>query len=259
MRKRLIRLLGGHRNKVFLTDGRVKIVWKDGFKREKQIREGVLLENFVAVHTGIKSRMLVDKSKPVEEENGELVTYFNYVQGEIRYPWNLEEIASAAKLLTKFHSLFPGAQKVQPFGTERLHLIRLHLDFARGNVLFQPRTAIAVGVIDFETTVKGPVEQELGRTLSFLLVDSPSYLSLRGVPTSRRDDVAISTIRSPRSFQSLAMTFRQRFNTFLINYPLPFTKDDVVNWTLRYLTEEDYGDLNNIRDKVLNFLSSSRA
>jgi len=255
MRKRLIRLLGGHRNKVFLTDGRVKIVWKDGFRRQKQIREGVLLENFVAVHTDIKSRMLVDKSRPVEEEKGELVTYFNYAQGEIRYPWNLEEIESAAKLLVKFHSCLEDGPL-----QERIVLFRqLHLDFARGNVLFQPDSSNAIGIIDFETTVKGPVEQELGRTLSFLLVDSPSYLSLRGVPTSRRDDVAISTIRSPRSFQSLAMTFRQRFNTFLINYPLPFTKDDVVNWTLRYLTEEDYGDLNNIRDKVLNFLSSSRA
>src|SRR3990167_10852974 len=97
-------LFGGHRNKVYKTKGFVKVVWKDGFKRQKQIRKGVLVENFVAVHTDIKSRMLVDKSKPVEEENGELVTYFNYAQGEIRYPWNLEEIESAAKLLVKFHS-----------------------------------------------------------------------------------------------------------------------------------------------------------
>ena len=66
------------KNKVFGLMGKVKIVWKDGFKRQKQIREGVLIENFVAVHADIKSRMLVDKAKPVEEEEGELVTYFHY-------------------------------------------------------------------------------------------------------------------------------------------------------------------------------------
>ena len=65
-------------------------------------REGVLLENFVAVHADIKSRMLVDKSKPVEEEDGGLVTYFHYAEGEIRYPWNLEEISSAANSLPNF-------------------------------------------------------------------------------------------------------------------------------------------------------------
>ena len=63
MTDKVIRLFGGHRNKVFRIDGKVKIVWKEGYKRQKQIREGVLIENFVAVHADIKSRMLVDKSQ----------------------------------------------------------------------------------------------------------------------------------------------------------------------------------------------------
>src|SRR3990167_8380571 len=131
MKRRLTRLFGGHRNSVYKTNGFVKVVWKDGFKRQKQIREGVLLENFVAVHTDIKSRMLVDKSKPFQEENGELVTYFHYTEGEIFYPWNLEEIESAARLLGRLHSA------INALTHQRINYL-LHLDFARGNVLFQP-------------------------------------------------------------------------------------------------------------------------
>lgn len=221
MKDKVIRLFGGHRNKVFRIDGKVKIVWKDGFKRQKQIREGVLLENFVAVHTYIKSRMLVDKSKPVQEESGKLVTYFRYAEGEIRYPWNLEEIVSAAKLLARFHSCLED----RPLRERTVLSRQLHLDFARGNVLFRPGSVDAIGVIDFETTAKGSIEQELGRSLSFILVDTPQGSS-----------------------------FLERWNFFLTNYSLPFRKDKVINWTLRYLTDGDYGDLNFIRNKVVLWL-----
>ena len=230
MSNKLTILHGGHRNKVFRTDGMVKIVWKDGFKRKKQIREGVSLENFVAVHTDIKSRMLVDKSKPVEEEDGGLVTYFHYAEGEIRYPWNLEEITSAAKLLSRFHQALP---KVGPWRTPRSDLNRqLHLDFARGNVLFQPGSSDAIGVIDFETTAKGPVEQELGRSLSFILVDSP--LSLSPYP----------------------LALESRMDSFLTNYGLPYRKEDVVEWIKKYLSGDDFGSLNSVRDKALSWIKS---
>jgi hypothetical protein len=231
MKKQLIRLFGGHRNKVFLTDGRVKIVWKDGFKRQKQIREGVLIENFVAVHTEIKSRMLVDKSKPVEEENGELVTYFNYVQGEIRYPWDLEEIASAAKLLSRLHFVINAS-------THQRINNQLHLDFARGNVLFQPGTSDAIGVIDFETTAKGPVEQELGRSLSFILVDAP----LQG--------------SHPCNYKDAILQFGDRLESFLTNYALPYRKEDVIKWTKKYLSGDDFGSLNSVRDVAIQFINS---
>ena len=240
MTKRLIRLFGGHRNSVYKTNSFVKVIWKDGFKRKQQIREGVLTENFVASHTDILSRMLVDKSKPVQAENGELVTYFRYAEGEIRYPWNLDEIASAAKLLGRLHQAFP---KVRPWhppageaGMPRSDLNRqLHLDFARGNILFHPKASTAIGVIDFETTSKGPVEQELGRTLSFILVDTPT----------------------PSSFGLRPSAFASRRDALLTNYPLPFRKDKVINWTLRYLTGEDYGDLNFIRNQAVSWLRDS--
>ena len=230
MTKRLIRLFGGHRNSVYKTNSFVKVIWKDGFKRRKQIRDGVLLENFVAAHTDIKARILVDKSKPIQEEGGKLATYFRYAPGEIRYPWTLAEIASAAKLLGRLHRAFP---KVGPWRTPRSDLNRqLHLDFARGNILFHPKASTAVGVIDFETTSSGPVEQELGRTLSFILVDTPT----------------------PSSFGLRPSAFASRRDALLTNYPLPYRKDKVINWTLRYLTDEDYGDLNFIKNQAVSWL-----
>jgi len=228
MKRQLTRLFGGHRNDVYKTDGVVKIIWKDGFKRRKQIREGVLLENFIAAHTDIKARLLVDKSKPIQEEDGKLVTYFHYTEGEIRYPWNLAEIASAAKLMGKFHWYL----KARPSAGRPGLITQLHLDFARGNILFRPKTSDAVGVIDFETAAPGPVEQELGRTLSFILVDAQ--------------------INSVFSIQY--SVFKRRLDAFLTNYPLTFRKDKVINWTLRYLTGEDYGNLNYIRDKAISWL-----
>ncbi|MBI2309353.1 phosphotransferase [Candidatus Collierbacteria bacterium] len=231
------RLFGGHRNKVYKTNGFVKVIWKDGFRRQNQIREGVSLENFVATHIDIKARMLVDKSKPVEEEDGGLVTYFHYAEGEIRYPWNLDEIASAAKLLTRFHQHLKAWPSPRGPGLIR----QLHLDFARGNVLFQPGSSNAIGVIDFETTAIGPVEQDLGRTLSFILVDSPINLN--------REDPLRSILQGS--------SFFERWNTLLTNYSLTFRKDKVINWTLRYLTDEDYGSLNYIRDKAISWLHDS--
>lgn len=225
------RLYGGHRNQVFRTDGIVKIIWKDGFLRKSHIREGVTLENFVATHTDIRARMLVDKAKPVQEEHGNLVTYFQYADGEIRYPWSLKEIASAARLLATLHEHL----KVRPFGSERSDLDRqLHLDFARGNILFQPGTSDAVGVIDFETTASGPVEQELGRTLRFLLVDSPW----------------------DQSFNFQFSIFNSRLYAFLTNYGLPYRREEVLKFAQWYLVHEDYGSLNTVRDKAIVWLKT---
>ena len=247
-RKPAQRLFGGHRNDVFRTNGFVKIVWKDGFSRRDQIREGVLLENFVATHTDIKARMLVDKSKPVQEEDGKLVSYFHFVDGEIRYPWSLDEIISAAKLLTKLHSALP---KDGPLRTQRTVLSRqLHLDFARGNVLFRPGTSNAIGVIDFENTSTGPVEQELGRTLSFILVDTPV------IPRSTRNLFRIKSEANYRSLIGSGMTMKERTDALLTNYGLPYRRDGVLGWSAKYLQNEDYGTLNSTRDEAMQFLSS---
>lgn len=229
-------LYGGYRNQIFQVGDKIKIIWKDGYSQKEKIKNAVLLENFIAAHTDIKSRLLVNKSKPVQIEKGGLVTYFYPAAGETRYPWNLSEIASAAKLMAKLHlALNPQlsvACKDTPYPGRSILMKQgffLHLDFARNNVLFAPNTPSAIGVIDFETADKGPLEQDLGRTLSFILVDSPVELSLRG----------------PSARGNLAVT------SFLTNYPLPYKKDQALFWTKKYLKEDDYGSLNPIRDNIL--------
>ena len=47
----------------------------------------------------------------------------------------------------------------------------LHMDFVRGNVLFQSDPVQLTGILDFEKAAWGPVEFDIARTLSFLLVD----------------------------------------------------------------------------------------
>lgn len=47
----------------------------------------------------------------------------------------------------------------------------LHLDFVRGNILFEPDTKHVTGILDFEKAAYGPVLLDVARTLAFLLVD----------------------------------------------------------------------------------------
>ena len=101
--------------------------------------------------------------------------------------------------------------------------------------MFRSGSSGAIGVIDFETTTKGPVEQELGRTLSFILVDTP-------VNFDREDPLR----RIPKGSSLL-----KRWNMFLTNYSLPYRKEDVVEWTKKYLSGDDFGSLNSVRDAAI--------
>lgn len=54
--------------------------------------------------------------------------------------------------------------------TRQLPGQQLHMDFVRGNLLFNDQAAL-VGLLDFEKTAYGPVVYDIARTLAFLLVD----------------------------------------------------------------------------------------
>lgn len=61
--------------------------------------------------------------------------------------------------------------------TEAIHSLAgapaqaLHMDFVRGNVLFQTEHVQLSGILDFEKAAWGPVAFDIARTLAFLLVD----------------------------------------------------------------------------------------
>jgi Ser/Thr protein kinase RdoA (MazF antagonist) len=47
----------------------------------------------------------------------------------------------------------------------------IHLDFVRGNILFETDTALLTGVLDFEKAAYGSVLYDIARTMAFLVVD----------------------------------------------------------------------------------------
>ena len=43
---------------------------------------------------------------------------------------------------------------------------------------------------------------------------------------------------------------------FLTNYSLPYRKEDVVEWTKKYLSGDDFGSLNSVRDAAIQFINA---
>ncbi len=74
-----------------------------------------------------------------------------------------------AEALQKKLGLLPAAPIFDHLFTVPIPKQTLHLDFVRGNILFED--AHITGIFDFEKTARGPVEYDLARTLAFLLVD----------------------------------------------------------------------------------------
>lgn len=64
--------------------------------------------------------------------------------------------------------------RLRPALTECVQLPHqaLHMDFVRGNILFdENQKAEVTGILDFEKTAYGPVVFDIARTLAFLIVD----------------------------------------------------------------------------------------
>ena len=224
-------LYGGHRNLVVKErQGHGLIIyWRTGDMHWDQILRAVLLEDCVARTFGLPGRVLTDPTQPVEiSEQGFYRTCMQFVEAESRYPWNVEEIASAARLLGHLHAILRQIAFDPQTGDQLLHL-----DFARGNVLFEPSAPEAKAVIDYEKVALGSREQDLGRTASYLLVDA--HLPEQSAVASHQD-------------QLLSAVFAERLDAWLSHYPAAFHAKHVLLWTAEYLTVQDYGSLNPVRD-----------
>lgn len=235
-------LYGGHRNLVVKERSSQSLIiyWQPSERRWDHILRGLLLEDCVARQFALPGRVLADPDQLVEiSEQGFYRTRMQAVSAQCRYPWSLAEIASAARLLNRLH----GVLRQIMFGQEMVGPARgeqwLHLDFARGNVLFEPHTTEAKAVIDYETAAVGPREQELGRTASYLLVDVSSAELSKLIPHQE---------------QLLRCGFAQRLDVWLSHYGAPFNEEQVLLWTASYLLVQDYGSLNPIRDLASSWL-----
>ncbi|MFC1790464.1 adenylyltransferase/cytidyltransferase family protein [Patescibacteria group bacterium] len=85
----------------------------------------------------------------------------NYLPGQTSLKWSGAHLQTAGQMLARLHNTF----------RKRDGNTLIHLDFARGNVLFD-KEARVIGILDFEESVWGKVEKDLGCSLSFLVVDN---------------------------------------------------------------------------------------
>jgi Ser/Thr protein kinase RdoA (MazF antagonist) len=88
-----------------------------------------------------------------------MVRYFDSrdVQEAMRQKLNVSVTIDTKLILATFRKL------------RQLPAQQLHMDFVRGNVLFEDTEV--TGILDFEKTAQGPVFFDVARTLAFLLVD----------------------------------------------------------------------------------------
>lgn len=84
-----------------------------------------------------------------------------YLPGKPIWTFQPEQIFQIGKALGKFHKGSKGDKGK----------MLLHLDFGRGNLLFDKKKKLC-GVLDFEEAKWGEVEEDLGCTLSFLVADN---------------------------------------------------------------------------------------
>ncbi len=247
-RERFERLYGGFRNLVVREKGGtlVRTYWRESAVRWMTIIKACLLEHTVAGELGVAGRTLVDSQKPVKITNeGLFITDWNYVEGENRYPWNEKEIASGALLLSKLHQAMRRVSfgVLEPKASSENQWI--HGDAARGNVLFSGESAVAV--IDYENAEIGDYRQDVGRTLSYLLVDAKVKY---GQDPKLRDE-----------FEQLVPVFEKRTNALYESYKKPDgevldseDKKVVAKYAAVYLMHEDYGGLNLVRSMAFDWM-----
>jgi hypothetical protein len=241
-------LFGGYNNLVTKTDTGLTIFWRQSTTRWVEIMRAALLEHHISATFGIRGRELQSPDSPITiTPEGLLATHTSYIaDAEGRYPWNDEEIAAASMELGKLHTAlrhvtFDSHMQTPAAKDGQL----LHRDFGRGNILFERNSSRIAGVIDYERVGEGPIEQDLGKTLSLLLVDTK-------IPEG-------DWHRNPTSadFELLTDYFAHRLAVWIGNYPDKVDVVDVSLWAELYLRSDDYGDLNHVRDMAMSWLNNT--
>jgi hypothetical protein len=234
-------LYGGHRNLILLENNtpNIQIVWRSHETRWPIIIRSVLTEHIVSSNHAIPGRQLQNPLLPIEiNEHGHVITKLRYVPGEQRYPWNVDEIQSAAFLLKKLHT----ALRHVTFDSHQRTIIQegdhqwIHGDYGRANTLFTINSRNAESVIDYENLQFSTREQDIGRTMSLLLVDTQL--------SSSTGDSYVPYAES----QELMHEFMERTAALVDTYPTDTEIDyrSIFSYARAYLTTEDYGTLNHM-------------
>jgi len=164
-----IPLEGGLRKRCFLVkEGREKLVyslWPTDSLSEEKIKQTIKWE-LMARARGVPARhwQKLDGSW-LKKIRFERKIYWlgigNYLPGQIYYDLAPGQLYAAGRKLAFLHQSF------RRLNNKTL----LHLDFARGNLLFNKKKEVA-GILDFEEAGWGIVEKDLACSLSFFVVDN---------------------------------------------------------------------------------------
>lgn len=240
--EKFTRLWGGYSNYVVKPNGtnQVWVYWREEHRWQDILRD-VVLESTISAKFGISGRTLLDKSKPLEIVKGRLVSKLNYVIGDVVYPWEDPQIIIAAQTQSRLNKVLrtvsfdPNQSKPS---SPRYQLI--HADFNRANVLFRGKNKPAV--IDYERASYGSLERDMGKTLSYILIDTQI--------AKEKPDTRGKNIRQ------LEERFEARKNLYFASYDDHFDRQEVVINAINFLRYDDYGSLNYVRDFALNWLGN---
>lgn len=184
------RLYGGIRNAVFLLNTSrgdfVLTIYKPAPSAKKRVKRNLKIYTF-----------LKPQGLPVPEmvpaKNGRLfvnrfilgverfVSLHKYIGGYKIFPYSEDDLFAMGKMLSNFHSClrtFPeqGILRLIPEEIAATETFAgsntvLHMDFARGNVLFEGRGDISV-VLDFEEAMWGPPILDISKSLALISKDN---------------------------------------------------------------------------------------
>ncbi|MFW6143388.1 MAG: phosphotransferase enzyme family protein [Patescibacteria group bacterium] len=107
------------------------------------------------------------------------ISFHRFRGGRKIFPYGLEQIVPAGKFLSQLHKAlreFPSKELLRPFPEEEINgdqeFTVLHMDYARGNILFDLDGTEVVGVLDFEEATWGPPVADIGKSLAISTKDN---------------------------------------------------------------------------------------
>ena len=180
------RLYGGIRNAVFLiktSEGKyVLTIYKPSPTAKGRVERNLLLYNylrpkgfFVPEVIRTKKDNLYLRSFILGAER--FISCHRYIGGRKIFPYGKPEIALVGKMLAKLHHKLPEFPRTEILRTAPLEFSMgakktvLHMDFARGNILFSDDNHISA-VLDFEGAAWGYPIIDIAKSLAIISKDN---------------------------------------------------------------------------------------
>lgn len=186
------RLYGGIRNAVFVVEtkgGRyVLTIYKPSLTARDRVERSLLIYRYLKPRgfpvpevMPTKENRLYLRRKLLGTER--FVSCHRFIGGRRFFPYGKGQIVAAARMQAKLHTEladFPEKEILLPLGEEGKKT-GLHMDFARGNVLFSEGGEDVCAVLDFEEAAWGAPVFDIAKSLAIISKDNRelSYEEIR--------------------------------------------------------------------------------